>query len=57
MRERAALALPLFLAALVPLAGILLALLRLSEQRRREAGLIGAAAVLGALIWTIVLTA
>ena len=57
MRERATAIYPVAIAAALPVAGIVLALVRFSENDRREAGVMAAAAILGAAIWAIVLTA
>jgi len=56
VRERLAYALPLVLAVIVPLAGLLLALVRLGAGERRDAGAMLAATVLGAFLWALLLT-
>ncbi len=55
MKERAALILPYAIAAVLPLAGLILAVLRFAEGRRYDAGLLVAAAALGTLIYLIIL--
>lgn len=57
MKERIATWFPFVLAALVPLAGVVLALAWAADGRRREAGNLVGAAVLGAVVWILVLTA
>jgi hypothetical protein len=57
MKERLALSFPLILSAVLPMAGLVLALVRLGEGRRTDAGMMAAAAVLGACVWALVLTA
>jgi len=57
VRERAALALPFLLAAIVPLAGLALAGIRVAEKRYYDASVLAAASVLGALIWVLALSA
>lgn len=56
MRERLAYAFPLIIAALLPIAGLALAALRFGQEERAEAGLILLAALLGSLVWAIVLS-
>ncbi len=57
LRERMALVFPFLLAAVVPLAGLMLAVLRATERRYAEAGSLAVAAVLGTVIWVLLLTA
>src|SRR6476659_2594634 len=57
VRERLSLAFPFLLAAIVPLAGLALAGIRVSEKRYHDAWVLAAAAVLGALIWVLALSA
>lgn len=56
MKERIALAFPFILAAALPLPGLIMAVLRAVEQKYYDAGLLVASAVLGAVIWALVLT-
>lgn len=57
MRDRIAFAFPLIIAALLPLAGMALAALRYGQDDRAEAGLTLAAAMLGTVVWALVLSA
>lgn len=56
MKERASLILPYAVAAVLPLAGIILAGARYAEKRTYDGNLLVVASLLGALIWTIALT-
>jgi len=56
LRERLVSAFPYAVAAVLPLAGLVLGLLRLGEGRGREGALYLGAAVLGTLIWLSVLS-
>jgi len=55
MRERAALVFPLVLAAALPLAGLLLAAVRLAADKRGEALAVLAATLLGGAVWGVLL--
>jgi hypothetical protein len=57
VKERLNDAFPLIVAAALPLAGLALAAARLSQDERPEAGRLLVAALLGSLIWAIVLSA
>lgn len=57
MRERATTIFPYVIAAALPLAGLVLAAAWAVEKRMYDAALVAAASVLGALIWTLALTA
>lgn len=57
MKERATTVFPYAVAAVLPLAGLVLAGLRVAEKRTYDAALLVAASVLGALIYLIVLSA
>jgi hypothetical protein len=57
VRERLTYAFPLIVAAALPVAGLALAGARMTEGARSEAGRLLLAALLGALIWVIVLSA
>lgn len=56
MKERATLIFPYAIAAVLPLAGLVLALVRLTERRAYDAGLLLAAALLGTLIYLLILS-
>ncbi len=56
MRARLELVFPLVLAAVLPLAGLLLALVRYADKRNAEGSYVLAAALLGAVVWGVVLT-
>ncbi|WP_158276950.1 hypothetical protein [Paraconexibacter algicola] len=55
MRERIAIAFPFILAAALPLVGLILALFRATERRYHDAVLLTLCALLGALIFAILL--
>ncbi len=57
MRERLTYAFPLIVAAVVPLAGLTMAAIRLGERRRQDAAALAGASLLGALIWVLALSA
>ncbi|MCW3011553.1 MAG: hypothetical protein JWO90_1957 [Solirubrobacterales bacterium] len=57
MKERAATILPYAIAAVLPLAGLVLAGLWATQKRTYDAALLLAAALLGAIIWVTVLSA
>lgn len=57
MRERLTYAFPLIVAAALPVAGLVLAGARLTEGARSEASRLLLAALLGTVIWVIVLSA
>lgn len=57
MRERATTIFPYALAAVLPLAGLILAAAWAVEKRTYDAAVIAGAALLGALVWFIVLSA
>lgn len=54
MTERAARAFPFVLAALLPLVGLILALVRFAEKRPGDGVLLVAASVLGAAVYALV---
>lgn len=56
MRERVPLIFALVLAVILPLAGLLLAGARLADHRKAEAGQVLAATVVGAVIWSLLLS-
>ena len=55
MGERAKQIFPFAIAAVVPLAGLLLAVAAFAEKRMHDASVLAGAAVLGTLIWTLAL--
>ena len=57
MKERATTIFPYAIAAALPLAGLVLAAAWAVERRTHDAVLVLAAALLGALIWALVLSA
>jgi hypothetical protein len=57
VRERAAGVFPFLLSAVLPLAGLLMAGFQYSEGEREYATRLALAALLGVVIWTLVLTA
>jgi hypothetical protein len=57
VRERAVGVFPFVLAAILPLAGLLMAGFRYTEGDRDFAGRLALASLLGVVIWTLVLTA
>ena len=57
MKERATTIFPYAIAAALPLAGLVLAAAWAVERRTQDAALVLAAALLGALIWALVLSA
>lgn len=57
MKDRATTVFPYAVAAVLPMAGLVLAAAWALEQRTHEAGLVAASAVLGALVWFILLSA
>lgn len=57
MKERATTIFPYAIAAALPLAGLVLAAAWAVERRTHDAALVLAAALLGALIWALVLSA
>jgi hypothetical protein len=57
MRDRAATIFPFVIAAALPLAGLVLAAAWAFEKRTYDAALVLGAALLGAIIWVIVLGA
>lgn len=57
MKERATTIFPYVIAAALPLAGLVLAAAWAVDKRTYDAALVAAAALLGALVWTLVLTA
>lgn len=56
MRERATTIFPYVIAAALPLAGLVIALAWAVERRTYDAALAAAAALLGGVIWLIVLS-
>lgn len=56
IKERIAIAFPYLLAAALPLAGLFLAIFRASEKKYYDAGLLTLCALLGALIFLIILS-
>lgn len=56
MRARATTLLPILLAVIVPLAGLMLTLYELQQGRRDDAVRIGVATLLGACLYTILFT-
>jgi len=56
VRERAALIFPYAVAAVLPLAGLMLVLVRLTEKRMYDAAVLLACTVLGGLIYLILLS-
>ena len=57
MKERATTIFPYAIAAVLPLAGLVLAAAWAVEKRTYDAGLVLAAALLGALVWFLLLGA
>ena len=57
MRERATTIFPFAIAAVLPLAGLVLAAAWAVEKRTYDAALVAAAALLGALVWFLILSA
>jgi hypothetical protein len=57
VRERAAGVFPFVLSAVLPLAGLLMAGFQYAEGEREYATRLALAALLGVVIWTLVLTA
>jgi hypothetical protein len=55
MPARLAAAFPFVLAAVLPLVGLILAVLRFTEDRRHEAGMLLAASLLGAFVYALIL--
>ncbi len=55
MPARLAAAFPFVLAAILPLVGLILAVVWFTQERRQEAGLLLAASVLGAAVYALVL--
>lgn len=56
MRERITLGFPYLLAAALPLVGIILAIFRATEQKYHDAAVLTMCALLGALIFFLVLS-
>lgn len=56
MKERASTILPYAVAAVLPLAGLVLAAAWALEKRTYDAALVAASSLLGALIWLVVLS-
>lgn len=56
MKERATTIFPYAIAAVVPLAGLVLAALWAVEKRTYDAAVLAGASLLGALVWVIVLS-
>lgn len=56
LKERLSAAFPYAVAGVLPLAGVVLGLVRFGEGRGREGGLYLAAAALGTLIWVSALS-
>ncbi|WP_372789758.1 hypothetical protein [Paraconexibacter sp.] len=55
MSERAALVFPYAVAAILPLVGLIFAIVRLTEKRTYDAGLLLACSVLGSVIYAVLL--
>ncbi len=55
MRERATLIFPYVVAAILPLVGLIFAVVRLAEHRTYDAGVLLACSLLGGLVYAVVL--